>query len=85
MRDSPESAARRAKRWRHRQRIPAEGGGAMVELVVVGVVAGFLAGISPCILPVLPVHALPLGQGQQRDSRSACLTGSAGLRLHVRL
>jgi len=27
----------------------------MVELVVVGVVAGFLAGISPCILPVLPV------------------------------
>jgi len=57
----------------------------MVELVVVGVVAGFLAGISPCILPVLPVHALPLGQGQQRDSRSACLTGSAGLRLHVRL
>ena len=27
----------------------------MVELVVIGVVAGFLAGISPCILPVLPV------------------------------
>jgi cytochrome c biogenesis protein CcdA/thiol-disulfide isomerase/thioredoxin len=27
----------------------------MVGLVVVGVVAGFLAGISPCILPVLPV------------------------------
>jgi cytochrome c biogenesis protein CcdA/thiol-disulfide isomerase/thioredoxin len=27
----------------------------MVELVVVGLVAGFLAGISPCILPVLPV------------------------------
>jgi cytochrome c biogenesis protein CcdA/thiol-disulfide isomerase/thioredoxin len=27
----------------------------MVELVIVGVVAGFLAGISPCILPVLPV------------------------------
>src|ERR1700722_4792035 len=27
----------------------------MVVLVVVGVVAGFLAGISPCILPVLPV------------------------------
>ena len=27
----------------------------MVELVVVGIVAGFLAGISPCILPVLPV------------------------------
>jgi cytochrome c biogenesis protein CcdA/thiol-disulfide isomerase/thioredoxin len=27
----------------------------MIELVVVGIVAGFLAGISPCILPVLPV------------------------------
>jgi len=27
----------------------------MVGLVVVGIVAGFLAGISPCILPVLPV------------------------------
>ncbi|HEY7430591.1 MAG TPA: cytochrome c biogenesis protein CcdA [Streptosporangiaceae bacterium] len=27
----------------------------MLELIVVGVVAGFLAGISPCILPVLPV------------------------------
>jgi cytochrome c biogenesis protein CcdA/thiol-disulfide isomerase/thioredoxin len=27
----------------------------MVELVLVGIVAGFLAGISPCILPVLPV------------------------------
>src|SRR5580693_10530597 len=30
-------------------------GDGMVELVVVGIVAGFLAGISPCILPVLPV------------------------------
>ncbi len=27
----------------------------MVELVAVGIVAGFLAGISPCILPVLPI------------------------------
>jgi cytochrome c biogenesis protein CcdA/thiol-disulfide isomerase/thioredoxin len=27
----------------------------MVELIGVGIVAGFLAGISPCILPVLPV------------------------------
>jgi hypothetical protein len=27
----------------------------VIELVVVGIVAGFLAGISPCILPVLPV------------------------------
>jgi cytochrome c biogenesis protein CcdA len=30
-------------------------GSGMIELVIVGVVAGFLAGISPCILPVLPV------------------------------
>ena len=27
----------------------------MIGLVAIGVVAGFLAGISPCILPVLPV------------------------------
>ena len=27
----------------------------MIGLVLIGVVAGFLAGISPCILPVLPV------------------------------
>jgi cytochrome c biogenesis protein CcdA/thiol-disulfide isomerase/thioredoxin len=27
----------------------------MVELILVGIVAGFLAGISPCILPVLPI------------------------------
>jgi cytochrome c biogenesis protein CcdA/thiol-disulfide isomerase/thioredoxin len=27
----------------------------VVDLVLVGIVAGFLAGISPCILPVLPV------------------------------
>src|SRR5580693_2147622 len=34
---------------------PRQRGDGMVELVVVGIVAGFLAGISPCILPVLPV------------------------------
>jgi cytochrome c biogenesis protein CcdA len=27
----------------------------VVELLVVGFVAGIVAGISPCILPVLPV------------------------------
>ena len=27
----------------------------MIELILVGLIAGFLAGISPCILPVLPV------------------------------
>src|SRR5580693_852442 len=30
-------------------------GDGVVDLVLVGIVAGFLAGISPCILPVLPV------------------------------
>jgi cytochrome c biogenesis protein CcdA len=42
----------------------------MVELVVVGIVAGFLAGISPCILPVLPV-VLVAGErhaGERRDN-----------------
>ncbi len=27
----------------------------MIGLIFVGAVAGFLAGVSPCILPVLPV------------------------------
>jgi cytochrome c biogenesis protein CcdA len=27
----------------------------VAELIVIGVVAGFLAGVSPCIIPVLPV------------------------------
>jgi cytochrome c biogenesis protein CcdA/thiol-disulfide isomerase/thioredoxin len=27
----------------------------VVELIIIGIVAGFLAGISPCILPVLPI------------------------------
>src|ERR1700754_1332511 len=31
----------------------------MVGLIVVGIVAGFLAGISPCILPVLRVVLVP--------------------------
>jgi cytochrome c biogenesis protein CcdA/thiol-disulfide isomerase/thioredoxin len=42
----------------------------MVELVVVGVVAGFLAGISPCILPVLPV-VLVAGAAQPAGARTA--------------
>lgn len=42
----------------------------MVELVVVGVVAGFLAGISPCILPVLPV-VLIAGSGSPGDATPA--------------
>ena len=39
----------------------------MIELVIVGVVAGFLAGISPCIRPVLPVV---LVAGAARPGRS---------------
>jgi cytochrome c biogenesis protein CcdA/thiol-disulfide isomerase/thioredoxin len=40
----------------------------VVELVVVGFVAGIIAGISPCILPVLPV-VLVAGAGRMPDGR----------------
>jgi cytochrome c biogenesis protein CcdA len=40
----------------------------MVELIGVGIVAGFLAGISPCILPVLPV-VLIAGPAGRRATR----------------
>lgn len=43
----------------------------MVVLVVVGVVAGFLAGISPCILPVLPVVLVGRGGGERRAGRAS--------------
>ena len=39
----------------------------MIELIIIGIVAGFLAGISPCILPVLPVI---LVAGASRPGRS---------------
>jgi cytochrome c biogenesis protein CcdA/thiol-disulfide isomerase/thioredoxin len=39
----------------------------MAELVVIGLVAGFLAGISPCIIPVLPV-VLVAGSTAPTDS-----------------
>ena len=42
----------------------------MVELLLVGVVAGFLAGISPCILPVLPV-VLVGGASAANDGQAA--------------
>jgi cytochrome c biogenesis protein CcdA/thiol-disulfide isomerase/thioredoxin len=50
----------------------------MVELIVVGVVAGFLAGISPCILPVLPIILVAgadpsLRSEDEPDSRRAGL------------
>ncbi len=59
----------------------------MLELVVVGVVAGFLAGISPCILPVLPVvlvaGATP-AQGGDRPAAEAPRRGLAGVSLDGR-
>ena len=42
----------------------------MVELVIVGFVAGFVAGISPCILPVLP------GGARRRRDRRRCAAGA---------
>ena len=63
----------------------------MVDLVLVGIVAGFLAGISPCILPVLPVvlvagAAPPLnpeppaaGAGGSARGGGGDRTGRAGL------
>jgi cytochrome c biogenesis protein CcdA/thiol-disulfide isomerase/thioredoxin len=50
----------------------------MVELIVVGVVAGFLAGISPCILPVLPV-VLVAGAAPPTGAEPAARTSRAGL------
>jgi len=53
----------------------------MVELVVVGVVAGFLAGISPCILPVLPVvlfAGAASAQGTERPAVEGPRRGLAG-------
>jgi cytochrome c biogenesis protein CcdA/thiol-disulfide isomerase/thioredoxin len=48
----------------------------VVELVLVGLVAGFLAGISPCILPVLPV-VLVGGASATPDAQSATSTRPA--------
>src|SRR5579863_2263483 len=54
----------------------------MVELVVVGIVAGFLAGISPCILPVLPVVLVagassPIGGGLPAGTGTSASGGTA--------
>jgi cytochrome c biogenesis protein CcdA/thiol-disulfide isomerase/thioredoxin len=55
----------------------------MVELIVVGVVAGLLAGISPCILPVLPV-VLVAGAAPSAVSPSAVSPGASLPRAGVR-
>jgi cytochrome c biogenesis protein CcdA/thiol-disulfide isomerase/thioredoxin len=47
----------------------------MIELVIVGIAAGFLAAISPCVLPVLPV-VLVAGAGQP-DTPAGAPAGAA--------
>src|SRR3569833_2922039 len=42
----------------------------MVTLVLVGFVGGLITGISPCVLPVLPVVFLSSGAGGGRASNS---------------
>src|SRR6204780_2379949 len=49
----------------------------MIGLVVIGVVAGFLAGISPCILPVLPV-VLVAGATRPGDEAAARASDAPG-------
>jgi cytochrome c biogenesis protein CcdA/thiol-disulfide isomerase/thioredoxin len=48
----------------------------MFELVIVGIAAGFLAAISPCILPVLPV-VLVAGAAQPTGTPSGTAPGAA--------
>jgi cytochrome c biogenesis protein CcdA/thiol-disulfide isomerase/thioredoxin len=48
----------------------------VVELIIVGIVAGFLAGISPCILPVLPV-VLVAGAGRPRAGAAPPAAGTS--------
>jgi cytochrome c biogenesis protein CcdA/thiol-disulfide isomerase/thioredoxin len=50
----------------------------MVVLVVVGIVAGFLAGISPCILPVLPVVLVAGSAPAPEKAGAAMLAESTG-------
>ena len=57
----------------------------MIGLLLVGVVAGFLAGISPCILPVLPVVLVagatgPGTAGQGTAEPGRCRVTRAGRR-----
>ncbi len=42
------------------------------SLVVIGLLGGFIAGISPCVLPVLPVVLLSAGaQGARGDAEES--------------
>jgi cytochrome c biogenesis protein CcdA len=49
----------------------------VLGLLLVGVVAGFLAGISPCILPVLPVVLVAGASAVARSGRSHAAAPSA--------
>ncbi len=50
----------------------------MIGLLLVGVVAGFLAGISPCILPVLPVVLVAGATGPGPAGQGTAGPGTAG-------
>ena len=51
------------------------------SLVVIGLLGGFVAGISPCVLPVLPVVLLSAGaQGARGDGEGS--DGGLASRFH---
>jgi cytochrome c biogenesis protein CcdA len=51
----------------------------MVELIIVGIVAGFLAGISPCILPVLPIVLVASARQPEASPPESGVAGRGGL------
>ena len=54
------------------------------SLVVIGLLGGLITGISPCVLPVLPVILLSAGaQGARGDDKEA--DGGFASRFHPRL
>ena len=55
----------------------------MAELVIVGLVAGFLAGISPCILPILPVVFVGGSSPSEGDDSAEPTSRSAARALAV--
>ena len=50
----------------------------LVELIVIGFVAGLIAGISPCILPVLPVVLVAGATTAEPDGASSTTTLETG-------
>jgi cytochrome c biogenesis protein CcdA/thiol-disulfide isomerase/thioredoxin len=49
----------------------------LVTLVLIGLVGGLITGISPCVLPVLPVVFLSGGVGGKADDRASSSRGGA--------